>query len=500
MEAACTWLLLLLLLLLLLAALALSGTRAPGHLPPGPAPLPLLGNLLQLRPGALYSGLLRLSRKYGPVFTVHLGPRRRVVVLVGHEAVQEALGGQANEFNGRGRLATLDGTFQGHGVFFSNGERWKQLRKFTALSLRDLGMGKREGEVLIQAEVGHLLEALRDTQGQAFDPSLLLAQATSNVMCSLLFGRRFPYEDEEFRGAVQAAKGILLEVCSPWGQTYEMFSHLLHQLPGASGLSRLLGHVGTLAGFATQQVQQCQASPDPDPSGPARDVVEAFLRKMAQEGGDPETELTTEEDMLMTVIYLLFAGTVTVSATTCFVFLLLLKYPRVYERVQEELARELGAGQLPSLGDRARLPYTDAVLHEAQRLLALVPMGIPRALTRTTCFRGYTLPQGTEVFPLLGSVLHDPKAFEQPEKFNPDRFLDADGKFQKQEAFLPFSLGKRTCLGEGLARAQLFLLVTAVLQTFSLDSPRPPCALSLQPAVSGLFNIPPAFQLQVRPR
>lgn len=109
--------------------------------------------------------------------------------------------------------------------------------------------------------------------------------------------------------------------------------------------------------------------------------------------------------------------------------------------MQEELTRELGPGRAPSLGDRVRLPYTDAVLHEAQRLLALVPMGIPRALTRTTCFRGYTLPQGTEVFPLLGSVLHDPEVFEQPEEFNPDRFLDADGRFKKQEAFLPFSLG-----------------------------------------------------------
>lgn len=61
--------------------------------------------------------------------------------------------------------------------------------------------------------------------------------------------------------------------------------------------------------------------------------------------------------------------------------------------MQEELTRELGAGRAPGLADRARLPYTDAVLHEAQRLLALLPMGVPRALTRTTCFRGYTLPQ-----------------------------------------------------------------------------------------------------------
>lgn len=136
-------------------------------------------------------------------------------------------------------------------------------------------------------------------------------------------------------------------------------------------------------------------------------------------------------------------------------------------------------------------------------------------------------PQGTEVFPILGSVLHDPEAFEQPEEFNPGRFLDVDGRFKKQEAFLPFSLGicracpahhrlgwlegwpsliflfppgKRVCLGEGLARAELFLLVTAILQAFSLESPCPPSALGLSPAVSGLFNIPPAFQLRLRPR
>nr|XP_012616215.1 cytochrome P450 2S1 isoform X1 [Microcebus murinus] len=493
MEAAGTWALLLLLLLLLLTR-ALPGIRARGHLPPGPAPLPLLGSLLQLRPGAFYSGFVRLSKQYGPVFTVYLGPWRRVVVLVGHEAVQEALGGQAEDFSGRGTLATLDGTFDGHGVFFSNGEPWRRLRKFTMLALRDLGMGKRAGEEQIQAEAQHLVQAFQGTNGQPFDPSLLLAQATSNVACSLVFGLRFPYEDEEFQAVVRAAGGTLLGVSSPWGQTYEMFSWLLHPLPGPH--RQLFRHLGTLAAFAVRQVQRHQGSLDA--SCPARDLVDAFLLKMAQEEQDPNTEFT-EKNLLMTVTYLLFAGTMTVSATICYTLLLLVKYPQVQKRVREELTRELGAGRAPGLGDRTRLPYTDAVLHEAQRLLALVPMGIPRALTRTTCFRGYTLPQGTEVFPLIGSVLHDPEVFEQPEEFNPGRFLDADGRFRKHKAFLPFSLGKRVCLGEGLARAELFLVFTAILQAFSLESPCPPGSLSLQPAVSGLFNVPPAFQLQVRP-
>ncbi|XP_004388856.1 cytochrome P450 2S1 [Trichechus manatus latirostris] len=495
MEASGTWALLLLLLLVAVLTLALPRTRGRGHLPPGPTPLPLLGNLLQLRPGALYSGFLQLSKKYGPVFTVHLGPWRRVVVLVGYKAVQEALGDHAEEFNGRGTLATLERTFDGHGVFLSNGERWRQLRKLTMLVLRDLGMGKREGEELIQAEAQRLVEAFQEMEGQPFDPSMLLAQTTSNVICSLTFGLRFPYTDKEFQAVVRAAGGTLLGMSSPWGQSYEMFSWFLRPLPGPH--KQLFGHLGTLAAFAIRQVQQHQENLDT--SGPARDIVDAFLLKMAQEEKDPNTEIT-EKNLLMTVTYLLFSGTVTVSATVRYALLLLLKYPQVQERVHEELTRELGAGQVPSLGDRPRLPYTDAVLHEVQRLLALIPMGVPRALTQTTCFRGYTLPEGTEVFPLIGSVLHDPEFFERPEEFNPGRFLDEDGQFKKHEAFLPFSLGKRVCLGEGLVRAELFLLFTAILQTFSLESPCPPSALSLQPAISGFANIPPAFQLLVRSR
>uniref|UniRef100_A0A8C9CP64 Cytochrome P450 family 2 subfamily S member 1 n=1 Tax=Phocoena sinus TaxID=42100 RepID=A0A8C9CP64_PHOSS len=421
------------------------------------------------RQGPGWTQDFKRHKKYGPVFTVYLGPWRRVVVLVGREAVQEALRGQAEAFSGRGLVATLNGTFDG--VFFSNGERWRQLRKFTTLALRDLGMGKREGEELIQAEARCLVEALRRTKGWPFDPSLLLAQATSNIICSLVFRLRFPYDDEEFQALVRAASGIVVGVSSPWAQVRGW----------DPSLSKAPRQVCTVAAFATQQIQRHQRSLDT--SGPARDIVDAFLLKMAKEKQDPNTEFT-DKNLLMTVIYLLFAGTVTVSTTIRYTLLLLLKYPQVQERVQAELTRELGPGQAPSLGDRARLPYTDAVLHEAQRLLALVPMGVPRTLVKTTRFRGYTLPQGTEVFPLLGSILHDPEVFKQPEEFNPGRFLDADGKFKKHEAFLPFSLGKRVCLGEGLARTELFLLFTAILQ----------------PAVSGLFNIPPAFQLQFRPR
>ncbi|XP_036912619.1 cytochrome P450 2A13-like, partial [Sturnira hondurensis] len=99
-------------------------------LPPGPPALPFIGNYLQLNTEQMYNSLMKIRERYGPVFTVHLGPRR-VVVLCGQEAVKEALVDQAEEFSGRGQQATFDWLLKGYGVAFSNGERAKQLRRFS---------------------------------------------------------------------------------------------------------------------------------------------------------------------------------------------------------------------------------------------------------------------------------------------------------------------------------------------------------------------------------
>lgn len=165
--------------------------------------------------------------------------------------------------------------------------------------------------------------------------------------------------------------------------------------------------------------------------------------------------------------------------------------------MQAELDAVVGRTRTPRLEDRKRLPYTNAVLHEIQRFVSVLPLGLPRALTRDARLRGYFLPKGTLVIPLLVSSHRDPTQFKDPDCFNPTNFLDDKGEFQSKDAFMPFAPGKRMCLGAGLARSEIFLFLTTILQRFCLLPVGSPAGIDLTPRYTGLGNIPPAFQLRL---
>ncbi|KAK2506505.1 LOW QUALITY PROTEIN: hypothetical protein MC885_002166, partial [Smutsia gigantea] len=404
----------------LLILIAWKRINKGGKLPPGPAPIPFLGNPFQVRTDATFQSFMKLREKYGPVFTVYMGPRP-VVVLCGHEAVKEALVDRADEFSGRVALA--------------NGERWRILRRFSLTILRDFGMGKRNIEERIQEEAGFLLEELRKTKGM---------------------GAR--------HGERQQGNWL-----------YDMYSGIMQYLPGRH--NRIYYLIEELKDFIASRVKINEASFDPQNP---RDFIDCFLIKMHQDKTNPHTEFNLK-NLVLTTLNLFFAGTETVSSTLRYGMLLLMKHPDVEAKVHEEIDQVIGPHRIPSVEDRVKMPYTDAVIHEIQRLTDIVPMGVPHNVIRDTQFRGYLLPKGTDVFPLLGSVLKDPKYFRYPDAFYPQHFLDDQGRFKKNEAFVPFSSGKRICLGEAMARMELFLYFTSILQNFSLRPVVPPADIDVTP-------------------
>uniref|UniRef100_A0A8C8RRW4 Cytochrome P450 2G1 n=1 Tax=Pelusios castaneus TaxID=367368 RepID=A0A8C8RRW4_9SAUR len=433
---------------------------------------------------------VQLSEKYGPVFTVYFGSKP-IVVLCGHEAVKEALVDKAEEFSGRGIIPTVENNFHGFGVVFANGERWRQLRRFSLTVLRNFGMGKKTIEERIQEEAQFLLETFKETKAEPFDPTYFLSRAVSNIICSIVFGNRFDYEDKEFLSLLQMMNESFREISSPWSQFYDMYASFLKYFPGPH--TKIYYILENMRKFIERRVKQNQATLDPNSP---RDFIDCFLIQMEKVQFHSEFNIKNLE---LTTLNLFFAGTETVSSTLRYGFLLLMKHPEVPEKLHEEIDRVIGHNRAPAIEDRSQMPYTDAVIHEIQRVSDLIPMDVPHLVTRDTQFRGYTIPQGTKIYPMLSTILRDPKKFKNPESFSPENFLEENGRFQKNDAFVPFSSGKRICLGEALARMELFLFFTTILQSFTLKPLMVPKDIDTKPLESGFNKIHPVYQLCIVP-
>nr|XP_003409269.2 cytochrome P450 2C30-like isoform X2 [Loxodonta africana] len=402
---------------------------AKGKLPPGPTPLPIVGNILQLNFKNISKSLSALTKDYGPVFTVHFG-MKPTVVLHGYEAVKEALIDRAEEFSGRGVLPVADKVSQSYGIVFSNGEKWKQTRRFSLVILRNMGMGKKTIEDRVQEEALCLVEALKKTNEFPCDPSFLLGCVPCNVICSIIFQNRFDYSDEKLVTLINYFHENFSIVSTPW----------------------------------------------------------------IQEKHSKQSEFTM--DNLVTTVWDLFtAGTETTSTTIRYGLLLLLKHPEVTAKVREEIDLVVGRHRSPCMQDRSSMPYTDAVVHEIQRYIDLIPTNLPHMVTQDIQFREYFIPKDTSVLVSLTSVLHDAKEFPNPEQFDPGHFLDKSGNFKKSNYFMPFSAGKRVCAGEGLARMELFLILTNILQHFTLKPLVDPKDIDTTPVDNGLGTVPPSYKL-----
>lgn len=454
-----------------------------GQEPPGPKPLPILGNLLQLDLKKPHQSLCELSKIHGSVFTVYFGIKK-VVVLAGHKTVKEALVNHAEEFGDRDITPIFEDSNRGHGILFANGDSWKEMRRFALSTLRDFGMGKRTAESKILDECDHLIQVFKDHQGKPFDTGCPLTLATANIISSIVYGSRFEPSDPQFKNMVARANQTVCLVGSPSIQLYNMFPRLVSWVKNRQLiLTNAKLTVGDVKGLIknlkeTLMPQSC------------RGLVDCFLiRKQKEEDSCVVNSHYTEENLIFTVTNLFAAGTDTTATTLKWGLLLMAKYPHIQDKVQEEIDSVVGSRQV-RVDDRKNLPYTDAVIHETQRLANIVPMSLPHKTSRDVTFKGFLIKKDTTVFPLLTSVLHDESKWESPHMFNPSHFLDAEGKFIVNDAFLPFSAGRRVCLGESLAKMELFLFFACLLQHFRFTPPPGVLhsELDLTPAVGLTLN------------
>ncbi|ROL51019.1 Cytochrome P450 2J2 [Anabarilius grahami] len=246
---------------------------------------------------------------------------------------------------------------------------------------------------------------------------------------------------------------------------YNMFPWLIRRLPGPH--KKMIALWKGVIGFVRENVNAHRA--DYDPSNP-RDYIDCFLTEMEKLKDNTAAGFDVE-NLCICTLDLFVAGTETTSTTLYWGLLYVIKYPEIQAKVQEEIDCVVGGSRQPSLSDKDNMPFTNAVIHEIQRIGNIIPINLVQATVEDTQIGQYSIPKGTIVTGSLTSVLFDESEWETPHSFNPGHFLEAEGNFRRRDAFLPFSLGKRVCLGEQLARMELFLFFSSLLQRFTFSSP-----------------------------
>ncbi|XP_052537734.1 cytochrome P450 2U1 [Tympanuchus pallidicinctus] len=474
--------------------------RTPPGLPPGPAPWPLVGNFaFALLPPPLLrrwvlevwgSGrgspvfsphvfLTGLTKMYGSIFRLFVG-NRPFIVLNTFGAVREALVQKAEVFSDRPSVPIVLMITHNKGVIFAPyGPVWKQQRKFSLATLRHFGVGRHSLEPKIIEELKFIKEEMLKHGKDSFSPFPIIRNAVSNVICSMAFGRRFNYEDVEFKTMLKNmaralelsvhSSMILVNIC-PW----------LYYLP--FGPFRELRKTELdITAFLKKIIAQHRDTLD---AANPRDFIDMYFLHAEEEKNNKESSFN--EDYLFFIIGDLFiAGTDTTSNTILWCLLYMSLYPEVQEKVHAEIEAVLGRDKVPSLTHKAQMPFTEATIMEVQRMTAVVPLSIPRMASETAVLQGYTIPKGSVIVPNLWSVHRDPNIWENPDDFQPTRFLDENGQIIKKEAFIPFGMGKRVCMGEQLAKMELFLIFASLMQSFTFLYPEN----ATKPSMEGRFGL-----------
>ncbi|KAH1003748.1 hypothetical protein HUJ04_003617 [Dendroctonus ponderosae] len=418
----------------------------PKNYPPGPGFLPIVGNLMfyknqHKKLGFHHLVWMNLAEKFGPIVGLKLG-RSLVVTVSGPAAIKEVL--TRAEFDGRPdgfffRLRTFGKRL---GIVFSDGPLWKTQRRFSLHHLRNFGFGRKQMEEKIQDECKSFVEKLNEKcnlpvfMHNAFDISVL------NALWAMLAGKRFDVDDERLT--------TLLQIIHECFRIVDMSGGLINQMPfirylapSACGYNQILDVLNRMWTFLQETVDGHKRTILSQP----RDLIDAFLHSMTI-----KVDVSFTDDQLIALCLDLFmAGAETTSSSLGFAAMYMVLNPDVQKKVQAELDEVVGRGKWPTLKDKGNLKYTQAVLLELQRISNLAPMGIAHRAVKTTKLMGYDIAENTIILTNLYSLHMDPKIWENPKKFQPERFLDRNKLNAHEDYYIPFGLGPpwRPFIGNG---------------------------------------------------
>ena len=455
------WLLAAILLVFKTVTMYLRGSKEKQ--PPGPVPLPILGNILSLS-NKPHLNLTEMAKTYGKVFQIYLGSKRVIVVNDGNLA-KEILVKQGADFAGRPYV--YSGTlYSNNGKSIGFADYTPVLKLQRKICQKAMNMLSKEEDVICR-EIEQMAKIIESMEGKPYDPHFHIGLVVVNVLCGNNFSTTYELEDNEFRQII-AMNSTFADTLT--GNPADIFWWL--KFIPTDKLRRLRQAVKYKDQLISRHFEEHKKTFD---ENNIRDLLDALIKaKKEVELEDSQTAKDlTDEHVKEAVMDTFVAGAEATTAALRWIILYLIRHPEVQTNVQEELDKVIGRDRLPRLSDRKNLNYLEAVINETLRISAQTPLGVPRMCTRDTNIGEYHVPKGTTVTLNMWAIHHDPSVWENPMKFDPTRFLDLNENIvtsSSTSGFLPFSLGRRSCLGENTARSIIFLFLAQILHRFRFDS------------------------------
>uniref|UniRef100_A0AC35UDF2 Cytochrome P450 n=1 Tax=Rhabditophanes sp. KR3021 TaxID=114890 RepID=A0AC35UDF2_9BILA len=447
--------------------------RNAARYPRGPSPWPVVGNCLEMNPEYTADQFQEMSQIYGPIFTLHLPDP--MVAVTSYEDIKEGLVTRGDDFIGRSN-AYPDTFYQlevHKGIAFADSENWHANRRASTQILKDFGMTKAKMEDRINGCIDDLMIYINPKikNNELIDFRLPINVCISNIICDIVFGYKGTYQD------TTRINNYLFNLDEAFTKLSGRFLPSLYRyfndqewLISFFNLFKPAGVMGMKEFGNTVRKDVAAVKKTYVKGEEPQNFIHAYLEKMEVLGGH-----INDEELDAVVSDLWFAGMDTTRSTMLHFFNLMALYPAKQDKARKEILKVIGSDNLITMADKVNLPYCSALIIELQRQANIIPFNISHRAIRDTEINGNKIPKDTIVFFCIYNVMKYDKQFSADSAdFKPERFLNEDESAivkGSTDRVIPFSLGKRQCMGMSLANLELFLICTRFLQKYKISVP-----------------------------
>ncbi|KIO29647.1 hypothetical protein M407DRAFT_70131 [Tulasnella calospora MUT 4182] len=439
--------------------------RAP--YPPGPVPLPLLGNILDMPTTLLPVGFADFGKKYGPLTFIQV-PGSKILVINSYEAASDLLDKRGSLYADRPRMVMMGELVgvEGGTPLKHYGHGWKLQRKFLRQALSANAIRNNYAELLHRNWTQYLMGALNDPENLLTDLSRMLGK----TVIEFAYGRDHDAEGNDYLERLRHVQQLIAKVT--FGYVVDLAPFLKHLPSWLPGMKFKRDAAGWKAETdETRNLLFSQAIKDSDDS--EADAQPSYTVNALNEFRASGQEVSETDDTMEAIKQSGFsfyaAGAETTDSTFRSFLLAMTLYPEVQAAAHAEIDRVIGRDRMPTFEDRSNTPYITALIQESLRWNPAGPIGVPHRLIEDDVYEGYFIPKGTTVFPSIwyAGISRNPKYYTDPSSFKPERFLEGAEPVLDPRQFV-FGFGRRICPGNELAIQSVWIGMALTLWAFEI--------------------------------